>query len=86
MPSHQLLLDRRERRLQLLNLPGEHLEDLARQVWQARVRLIANDGDQLANIAQALRRNYSELSQMRAQSIHQCCALAHQSLPTTVQQ
>jgi hypothetical protein len=49
---------------------------LARQVWQARVRLIANDGDQLANIAQALRRNYSELSQMRAQSIHQCCALA----------
>ena len=51
MPSHQLLLQRRNRCLELLNLYGEHLQHLARQIRQTRVALIADDGDQLANIA-----------------------------------
>jgi hypothetical protein len=56
-----------------------------REHRQARVALIADDGDQLANIAQALRRDYSELREMRPQGIHQARALAHQPFPTTVQ-
>src|SRR6516165_3252863 len=46
----------------------------------------ADNGDQLADVAQALRRDHAELGQMPAQSVHQTCALAHQPLPATVQQ
>src|SRR5215831_5401620 len=37
---------------------------------QPRVALIADNGDQLADIAQALRRDHAELGQMPAQSVH----------------
>src|SRR6516162_3292977 len=60
--------------------------DLARQIRQPRVVLIADNGNQLADVAQALRRDHAELGQMPAQSVHQTCALAHQPLPATVQQ
>src|SRR5262249_24294502 len=46
----------------------------------------ADNGDQLAEVSQALRRNHAELSQMSAQSVHQTRTLAHQPLPATVQQ
>src|SRR5215472_15736974 len=86
VPGHELLLDRRNRRLQLLNLCRQHLEHLARQIRQPRVALIAHNGDQLADVAQALRRDHAELGQMPAQSVHQTRTLAHQPLPATVQQ
>src|SRR5262247_4637942 len=86
VPGHELLLDRRNRRLQLLNLCRQHLEHLARQIRQPRVALIADNGNQLADVAQALRRDHAELSQMPAQSVHQTRTLAHQPLPATVQQ
>src|SRR5262249_44680646 len=44
---------------------------LARQIRQPRVALIADNGDQLADVAQALRRDHAELGQMPAQSVHQ---------------
>jgi LTXXQ motif family protein len=44
------------------------------------------NGDQLAHIAQALRRHHSELRQMCPQRIHQHRALAHQLLAATMQQ
>jgi hypothetical protein len=59
---------------------------LARQIRQPRVALIADNGDQLADVAQALRRDHAELGQMPAQSVHQTRTLAHQPLPATVQQ
>src|SRR5215831_2214468 len=39
VPGHELLLDRRNRRRQLLNLCRQHLEHLPRQVRQPRVAL-----------------------------------------------
>src|SRR5215475_3213878 len=59
---------------------------LVRQIRQPRVALIADNGDQLADVAQALRRDHAELGQMPAQSVHQTRTLAHQPLPATVQQ
>src|SRR5881394_749765 len=47
---------------------------------------VADNGDQLADIAQALRRDHAELGQMPTQSVHQTRTLAHQPLPATVQQ
>src|SRR5262249_53082101 len=85
VPGHELLLDPRNRRLQLLNLCRQHLEHLARQIRQPRVALIAHNGDQLADVAQALRRDHAEFGQMPAQSVHQTRTLAHQPLPATVQ-
>src|SRR5262249_39493660 len=51
-----------------------------------RVALIADNGDQLADVAQALRRDHAELGQMPAQSVHHTRTLAYQPLPATVQQ
>src|SRR5215472_353295 len=48
--------------------------------------LIADNGDQLADVAQALRCDHAELGQMPAQSVHQTRTLAYQPLPATVQQ
>jgi hypothetical protein len=61
-------------------------QHLARQVRQARVALVPDDGDQPADIAQPLRRNDPELRQVRPQGIHQPRALPNQPLAPTVQQ
>src|SRR5262249_2708351 len=86
VPGHELLLDRRNRRLQLLNLSRQRLSPLAPQSRQARVALSGDNGDQLADVAQALGRDHAELGQMPAQSVPQTRPLAHQPLPATVQQ
>ena len=39
----------------------QHLQHLPRHLGQARIAIIANNGNQLADIAQALRRHHSEL-------------------------
>ena len=86
VPGHQLPLKLGNRRLDLLDLSGKHLQHSAPQIRQTGIALIADHGDQLANIAQALRRNHSELGQMRTQGIHHHGALAYQPLAATVQQ
>jgi hypothetical protein len=58
---------------------------MPRHIRQARIAIVANDGDQLAHIAQPLRRHHSELRQMCPQRIHQHRALAHQLLAATMQ-
>src|SRR5262249_60991548 len=58
VPGHELLLDRRNRRLQLLNLCRQHLQHLAPQIRQPRVALIADNRDQLAADAHARRRDH----------------------------
>ena len=42
VPGHELLLDRRNRRLQLLNLCRQHLQYLLRHRRQADVGIVAN--------------------------------------------
>src|SRR6266480_487205 len=58
----------------------------SRPLRKPLVALIADNGDQLADVAQALRRDHAELGQMPAQSVHQTRTLAHQPLSATVQQ
>jgi hypothetical protein len=70
VPSQQLPLQRGNRRLDLLDLTRQHLQHLPRQSGHARIGLIANNGDQFAHIAQALRRHEPELRQMRPQRVH----------------
>src|SRR5262249_24988905 len=59
--------------------------------WRAksghrRAAATAANGDQLADVAKALRRDHAELGKMPAQSVHQTRTLAHQPLPATMQQ
>ncbi len=86
MPGQQLPLQPCNRRLDLLDLIREYLQHLPRHVRQARIAIVANNGNQLPDIAQALRRHHSELRQMRPQRIHQHRALTHQLLTATMQQ
>jgi hypothetical protein len=59
VPSRQLLLQPCNRGLDVLDLrPQEHLP---RYIGQLRTAVIANNGDQLGDIAQSLRRDDSEL-------------------------
>src|SRR5262249_60242441 len=51
VPGHELLLDRHNRRLQLLNLCRQHLSAWPRQIRQPRVALSADEGEQLADDA-----------------------------------
>ena len=67
VPSHQLPLKLGNRRL---DLSGKHLQHSAPQIRQTCIALIADHGDQLANIALALWRDHTKFGQMRAQCIH----------------
>jgi hypothetical protein len=71
VPSHQLLLQRRNRCLKLLDLRGEYLQHRTRESRHTLVILIAHKRDQLANVPQPLRRNDSEFREVRPQGIHQ---------------
>src|SRR5262249_55572591 len=53
VPSQELPLQCCNRRLDLLELRRQHLQYLLRHSRQADVGIVANNGDQLANIAQA---------------------------------
>src|SRR5262249_42691005 len=86
VPGRELSLQCCDRCLDLLDLICQHLQYLPRHSRQALIAIIADNGDQLAHIAQALRRHHSELRQMCPQRIHQHRALAHQLLATTMQQ
>src|SRR5215470_8281867 len=55
VPSQQLPLQRCNRRLDLLDLICQYLQHLSGRVRQARIAIVANNGNQLADIAQALR-------------------------------
>jgi hypothetical protein len=44
-----------------MDLICQHLQHLPRHIRQARIAIVANNGNQLADIAQALRRHDSEL-------------------------
>src|SRR6266540_3032650 len=61
LPGQQLPLQPCNRRLDLLDLIREYLQHLPRHVRQTRIAIVANNRDQLADIAQALRRHHSEL-------------------------
>jgi hypothetical protein len=50
MPSHQLLLYRCNRSLDLLDLCGQHRQDLTRQMRQPQIAFVANYGDQLSDM------------------------------------
>ena len=66
VPSHQLLLKRRNGGLKMFDLCGEHLQHCTRESRQTHVTLIAYNGDQLADIAQALRRDHAEFGEVRS--------------------
>ena len=51
MPGHQLFLEDRHRCFDLLDLRGEYLQHLARKTRQTSVLFIADDSNQLADIA-----------------------------------
>ena len=86
MPDQQLPIQRCNRCLDLLDLICQHPQYLLRHSRQADVGIVANNGDQLAHIAQAPRRHDSELRQMGPQRVYQHRALSHQLLAAAMQQ
>jgi hypothetical protein len=86
VPGQQLPLQRSNRRLDPLDLICQHLQYLPRHSRQAPIAIIANNGNQLVDIAQALRRHHSEPCKMCPQRVHQHRALAHQLLAAPMEQ
>jgi hypothetical protein len=70
----------------VLELSCQHPQHLPRHIGQPQIVLIADNRDQLREVAQALRRHHSEFRQMCPQRIHQHRALTHQLLAATMQQ